>query len=96
MEDNKQMTAKEAVHDLTLALIYLTRFIEDEKRDELRQIRDFRAWKNYDWNTIDKLDEEGLVISKHGNKSLWITEDGVVKARELLERFGISDWERNE
>ena len=39
-----------------------------------------------------KLDEEGLVSSKHGNKSLWLTEDGVKKAREILDRLGIEDW----
>lgn len=86
------MKPEQAMHDLTLALIYLTRMSEERKGSDLWDIKDFRAWKNYEWDTVDKLDEEGLVSSKHGNKSLWLTEDGVKKAREILDRLGIEDW----
>ena len=63
----------------------------DNKADFWR-VQDFRAWKNYNWDTIDELDAEGLVSSKHENKSLWLTVDGVVKAREILESMNIDDW----
>ena len=86
------MKPEQAMHDLTLALIYLTRMSEERKGSDLWDIKDFRAWKNYEWDTVDKLDEEGLVSSKHGNKSLWLTEDGVKKAREILDGLGIEDW----
>lgn len=86
------MKPEQAMHDLTLALIYLTRMSEQRNGSDLWDIKDFRAWKNYEWDTVDKLDEEGLVSSKHGNKSLWLTEDGVKKAREILDRLGIEDW----
>ena len=86
------MKPEQAMHDLTLALIYLTRMSEERKGSDLWDIKDFRAWKNYEWDTVDKLDEEGLVSSKHGNKSLWLTEDGVKKAREILDMLGIEDW----
>ena len=85
--------ADEAVHDLTLALLYLTRFAEDQGKKDLWAIDSFRAWKSYDWNALNKLVEEELIIDRHGNKSLWITEEGVIKAREILNRLGISDWE---
>ena len=84
------MKADRALHDLTLALIYLTRL--SDKKADFFNITDFRAWKNYNWDTVDELDEEGLVSSKHGNKSLLITEDGVKKAREILAELGIEDW----
>ena len=86
------MKPEQAMHDLTLALIYLSRMSEQRNGSDLWDIKDFRAWKNYEWDTIDKLDEEGLVSSKHGNKSLWLTEDGVKKAREILDKLGIEDW----
>lgn len=86
------MKPEQAMHDLTLALIYLTRMSEQRNGSDLWDIKDFRAWKNYEWDTVDKLDEEGLVSSKHGNKSLWLTEDGVKKAREILDKLGIEDW----
>ena len=90
------MKPEQAMHDLTLALIYLTRMSEQRNGSDLWDIKDFRAWKNYEWDTVDKLDEEGLVSSKHGNKSLWLTEDGVKKAREILDRLGIEDWKPEE
>lgn len=84
------MNAEKALHDLTLALIYLTR-MSDNKADFF-SVQDFQAWKSYNWETVDELDAEGLVSSKHGNKSLWLTSDGVVKAREILKEHNIEDW----
>ena len=86
------MTPNEALHDLTLALIYLTRISERQNGSDLWDVKPFQAWKNYNWDTVDELDEEGLVSSRHGNKSLWLTEDGVKRAREILEKQGIEDW----
>ena len=84
------MTAEQALHDLTLTLIYLTRFTES-KSTFFSDIP-FQAWKNYNWNTLDELDEEGLISSNHRSKSLWITEDGVKRAREIMKGLGIEDW----
>ncbi len=85
------MSPDKAKHDLTLVLIYLSR-MADRKSDFWRDDINFQAWKNYSWETVDALDEEGLVISKHGNKSLWLTPEGVAKAREVMEKLNISDW----
>ena len=84
------MTAEKALHDLTLALIYLTRMTDN--KEDFFSVTDFRAWKNYNWDTIDELDGEGYVSSKHGNKSLWLTEEGVQRAREILKELNIEDW----
>ena len=89
------ITPEAALHDLTLALIYLTRQANTRNPDDFWKIDSFRAWKSYDWDTVDKLDAEGFVIDKHGNKSLWLTEDGVKRAREILDELGIMDWENN-
>ena len=86
------MTADKALHDLTLALIYLSRMSAAKHGRDYWDITDFQAWKNYDWDTIDELDHEGFVSSRHGNKSMWLTADGVVKAREILSTLGIEDW----
>ena len=85
----QRLTAEEAVHDLTLALLYLTRFKEGRGKQEDQL---FRAWKSYDWDTVDKLNSERFVIDKHGNKSLLLTENGVKRAREILDELGIMDW----
>ena len=90
MSDNK-VSPDQALHDLTLAMIYLTRFKEKGRLRSENQL--FHAWKSYDWDTLDKLSEEELIIDRHGNKSLYLTEEGEQKAKEILEQYGIRDWE---
>ena len=89
---DSRISAEEALHDMILALIYLTRFKETGRFKSENEL--FRAWKSYDWDTLDKLNEEGLIIDRHGNKSLYLTEEGEQKAKEILEKYGISDWEK--
>ena len=76
MSDNK-VSPDQALHDLTLAMIYLTRFKEKGRLRSENQL--FRAWKSYDWDTLDKLSEEEFIIDRHGNKSLYLTEVLFVK-----------------
>ena len=83
---------KQAIHDLVLALIYLTRFMEKSRYNSEDQL--FRAWKTYDWDALDKLSEEELIIDRHGNKSLYLTDEGVARAQEILKSLGIRDWEK--
>lgn len=92
MSDKK--TPEQAIHDLTLALLYLTRFTESDRRFKTANELP-RAWKSYDWEALDKLNEEEYTIDRHGNKSLYLTEEGIQKAKEILEQYGISDWESN-
>ena len=82
-------TPEKALHDLTLAMLYLTRFTDSRQKGEENLSR---AWKSYDWDTLDKLSEEGLTIDRHGNKSLYLTEEGIAKAKEILDDLNIRDW----
>jgi ribosomal protein S18 acetylase RimI-like enzyme len=82
---------QEAIDELTLALLYLTRFPDGEgnRYDEI-------AWKNYDFDAIDRLDEEKLIINPKrkrggGYKYAYMTEKGREKARELLRMMNIED-----
>ena len=89
---NEKTSPDQALHDMTLAMLYLTRFKEHSRFSSEDQL--FRAWKSYDWDTLNKLSEKELIIDRHGNKSLYLTEEGVEKAKEILEKYGISDWEK--
>ena len=91
MNDNK-VSPDQALHDLTLVMLYLTRF-KDRKKTSLQGEPPFRAWKSYDWDTLDKLCEEELIIDRHGNKSLYLTDEGVEKAKHILDILRIRDWE---
>jgi hypothetical protein len=45
-----------------------------------------RAWKGFDWDAMDRLHEAGYISDPKGKaKSVVFTEEGLVRAEELLE-----------
>lgn len=91
-----ELSPDQALHDLTLALIYLTRFTEGRgKKTDFWEAKEFKAWKSYDWDTLDQLNEEGLISDTHRSKSLWLTEEGANKAKEILNNLGIKPSKQN-
>lgn len=88
----KQTKAEEAMWELTMMLMYLSRFTEGEKFTEAK---DFYAWKGYDFDILNELDNDDYIRQgKHPSrsKSVYITDTGIEKARELLNKYGIDDW----
>ena len=80
----------QAMKDLTLVLLYLSKFKE---RNRYSDLPIYRAWKGYDWDVINDLDEQDLIDQGNvRNKSVYLTPEGLDKARELLEELGIEDW----
>lgn len=78
--------------ELIMALLYLSRFCEREKFSE---VKDFYAWKGYDFDVLNFLDEEDYI--RQGNhpsrtKSMYLTEAGKGYAKTIPEKYGISDW----
>ena len=49
-----------------------------------------RAWKGFDWDTMDRLHESGFISDPRGKaKSVVFTEEGIDRAARLLEeQFG--------
>ncbi len=87
----ERKSRQEAIDDLTLALLYLTRF-----NDGVGNHFDEMAWKNYDFESIERLDAEGFIIdpkrSRGGTyKYSYLTEKGREKARDLLKELGAMD-----
>lgn len=76
--------------ELTLTLLYLSRFTRGKKFDEAS---DFYAWKGYDFDVLNQLNvEEYISQGSYRSKSVTITGNGLEKAEELLSKYGISDW----
>ena len=52
-----------------------------------------RAWKGFDWGTMDRLYEKGYIGNPKGKaKSVVVTDEGVKRAGELFEQmFGLPD-----
>jgi len=67
------------VDDATLALLFLNMW--DEKLAS-------RAWKTFDWDTMDRLYEKGLICNPKGKaKSVIMTEEGRARAKELFHKM---------
>jgi hypothetical protein len=71
------------VDEMTLALLSLVMF---------RQGKDYplQAWKSFDWGTMDRLFEKGLISDPKGKaKSVVMTDEGARLAKELFKKhFG--------
>ena len=64
---------KQKVDDAVLALLYLTL---DER---------CRAWKSFDWSTMNRLCEKGFIYDPVNKaKSVHLTEKGVAEAKRLF------------
>ena len=75
--------ADQAMKELTMALLYLSRFCEREK---FAEAKDFYAWKGYDFDVLNGLEDEDLI------RQVYLTEAGKEYARALLKKYGIDDW----
>ena len=81
---------EEAMKELTLILLYLSRFTRGEKFEEASE---FYAWKGFDFDVLNQLSvEEYIIQGSYRSKSVTITDTGLEKAEELLSKYGISDW----
>ncbi len=66
------------IDDTILALLHLT--LHD----------DARAWKNFDFEAMDRLYEKGYICDPRGKaKSVVLTDEGLARSRALFEaKFG--------
>lgn len=85
----EKTSAKEAVKELTLVLMYLTKFSNQDRFSASEN----NAWKGYPFKAIDELEEEEFINQgSHRSKSVHIHDKGIERARVLLEKYGIEDW----
>jgi hypothetical protein len=64
----------ERIDDAVLALLYLGRHDE------------YRAWKGFDWQAMERLHKKGMISSPVGKaKSVVFSEEGLRRSRELFE-----------
>jgi len=82
MENFTMEYDQEKVDQVTLALLYLVTFDDEYGR---------RAWKGFDWDTMNRLHEKGYISNPKGKaKSVIITEEGAKRSEELFKTyFGI-------
>ena len=93
MTTDNFLTADEAVHDLTLALMYLNRISDSPKPDHYWDEKSFRAQTSFDPEVLSWLEEVGFISLRDDSR---ITPAGVHRAKEILEKLKIRDWDREE
>jgi hypothetical protein len=72
---------EDKIDEFTLALLYL---VAHEREEGLGA----RAWKGFDWETLNRLNDKGYISNPVGKaKSIVMTEEGFLKSKELFERY---------
>ena len=86
-----KITPEKAMKELTMVLMYLSRFNEDSRFASDLDM----AWKGYNFDIINGLDEEDYIRQgSYHSKSIAITEEGIKLAQELLNKYNIKDWKQ--
>ena len=75
---------KEEIKELTLLLLYLTSWEDDDFPEDV-QVR--RSWKGYPFKILDELREEDLIFGSNRAKSVYIKEKGIEEAKKLIEKY---------
>jgi hypothetical protein len=71
---------EDKIDEFTLALLYL---VTHEREEGFGA----RAWKGFDWGTLDRLHQKGYISNpEKKTKSVVMTEAGYLKAEELFEQ----------
>ena len=70
------------IEELVLLLIYLTSWKEDSFGQEV-----IRSWKGYPFDILDILTEKDLISGSKKAKSIYLTESGLKKAREIEKKY---------
>lgn len=85
-----KINPKEAVEELTMILMYLSRFKDNSKFSGDLDL----SWKGYNFDVINGLEEKDVIRQgRHRSKSVVITEEGITFAKALLKKYNIQDWE---
>ena len=71
-----------AIKELTLLLIYLTSW-----QEEAGSVKIQRSWKGYPFEILDELREEGYLTERKTAKSVYLTEEGLDRAKELMKKY---------
>ena len=71
-----------AIKELTLLLIYLTSW-----QEEAGSVKVQRSWKGYPFEILDELREEGYLTERKTAKSVYLTEEGLDRAKELMKKY---------
>jgi len=77
------MVNKQTVKELTLMLLYLTSWTETDFAEVQR------SWKGYNFDILNELADDGLISDSKRAKSVYLKDDGIQKAKDLLKKYSL-------
>ena len=78
---------KQAIEELSLMLIYLTRF--QDNNEYCRYLEN--SWRGYDLEALNELEKKELLFQPKKSKCIYLSEEGKKAARNLLAEYNIAD-----
>lgn len=73
---------EEKIKELTLLLLYLTSWKENDLPEEMR-----RSWKGYPFEVLNEFTKKDLIRGSLRSKSVYLTENGIKEAKVLLRKY---------
>ena len=83
----EKKTREQAVEELSLMLLYLTRFQDNNEFCRYME----PSWKGYDFEVLDKLEKEEYLYQPKKTKLSYLSEAGKERARRLLQEYNLAD-----
>lgn len=80
------MKLERKIKELTLLLLYLTSWKEEDLPEGMS-----RSWKGYPFDILDELNDEDFIRGSKRSKSVYLTETGIKKAKDLAKKYHIND-----
>lgn len=71
------------IEELTLMLLYLTAW--DEEVPPFGSHK--RSLKGYNDGILNKLDDDGLIVGSKKSKSVFLTDEGALRAKEIVKKY---------
>ena len=65
--------------------------MQEQKNNE-DTLTDDASWRSFDWETLDNL-LQSSDLSGCDHKAVWISDEGIRRARNILEKYGLSHLE---
>ena len=85
------------IEELALMLMYLTSWKESaglsrRVRPPVKDNEDYcrRSWKGYPFEALNDLSEKGYIFGARSTQPVFISPEGELAARKLIEKYGIS------
>ena len=80
--DSEEQNLNKNIEEIVLLIIYLTSW--EEKVFDTKVLR---SWKGYPFEVLDELKSKCLLSGSKVAKSVYLTDTGIKKAKELIEKY---------